>query len=57
LEDAKKKDRSDAGIFVVVALVFISSKQIGEVALVIVYLSFLLAEFPKAGGLIGYGRA
>jgi putative ABC transport system substrate-binding protein len=55
LEVAKTK-QVEAGILLSSPLVFISSKQIGELALANrLPLISLFAEFPKASGLIGYG--
>jgi putative ABC transport system substrate-binding protein len=55
LEVAKTR-QVQAGILLSSPLVFISSKQIADFALANrLPLIFLLAEFPKAGGLIAYG--
>jgi len=54
--EAAKTRQVEAGILLSSPLVFISSKQIGELALANrLPLISLFAEFPKAGGLIGYG--
>ena len=46
----------DAGILLSSPLVFVASKQIGEIAIAKrLPLISLFAEFPKAGGLIAYG--
>ena len=53
---AAKAKRVEAGILLSSPLVFISSKQIGELALANrLPLISLFAEFPKAGGFIAYG--
>jgi putative tryptophan/tyrosine transport system substrate-binding protein len=55
LEAARTK-HVDAGILLSSPLVFVASKQIGELALAKrLPLISLFAEFPKAGGLIAYG--
>jgi putative ABC transport system substrate-binding protein len=55
LEAARIK-HVDAGILLPSPLVFISSKQIGELAIAQrLPLISLFAEFPKAGGLMAYG--
>jgi putative ABC transport system substrate-binding protein len=55
LEAARIK-HVDAGILLPSPLVFIASKQIGELALAKrLPLISLFAEFPKSGGLIAYG--
>jgi putative tryptophan/tyrosine transport system substrate-binding protein len=55
LEAARIK-HVDAGILLSSPLVFIASKQIGELALAKrLPLISLFAEFPKSGGLIAYG--
>jgi len=54
--EAAKTRQVEAGILLSSPLVFISSKQIGELALANrLPLISLFAEFPKAGGFIGYG--
>ena len=54
--EAAKTRQVEAGILLSSPLVFISSKQISELALANrLPLISLFAEFPKAGGLIGYG--
>jgi putative ABC transport system substrate-binding protein len=51
-----KTRRAGAGILLSSPLVFVSSKQIGEVAIAKrLPLISLFAEFPKAGGLMAYG--
>ncbi len=55
LEAARIK-HVDAGILLSSPLVFVASKQIGELALAKrLPLICLFGEFPKAGGLIAYG--
>jgi putative ABC transport system substrate-binding protein len=58
-EDALQAARTrhvEAGILLSSPLVFMSSKQIAELAIAQrLPLIFLLAEFPKAGGLMAYG--
>ena len=55
LESARTR-HAEAGILLSSPLVFFSSKQIGELAIAQrLPLIFLLAEFPKAGGLMAYG--
>jgi len=54
--EAAKTRQVEAGILLSSPLVFISSKQIGELALANrLPLISLFAEFPKAGGFIAYG--
>jgi len=54
--EAAKTRQVQAGILLSSPLVFISLKQIGELALADrLPLISLFAEFPKAGGLIAYG--
>ena len=54
-EGARAK-HAEAGILLSSPLVFVSSKQIGEIALAKrLPLIFILAVFPKSGGLISYG--
>jgi putative ABC transport system substrate-binding protein len=54
--EAAKTRQVQAGILLSSPLVFISSKQIGELALANrLPLISLFAEFPKAGGFIAYG--
>jgi putative ABC transport system substrate-binding protein len=54
--DAAKTRQVEAGILLSSPLVFLSSKQIGELALANrLPLISLFAEFPKAGGFIAYG--
>ena len=54
--EAAKTRQVEAGILLSSPLVFISSKQISELALANrLPLISLFAEFPKAGGFIGYG--
>jgi putative ABC transport system substrate-binding protein len=54
--EAAKTRQVEAGILLSSPLVFISSKQIGELALANrLPLISLFSEFPKAGGFIGYG--
>jgi putative tryptophan/tyrosine transport system substrate-binding protein len=54
--DAAKARQVEAGILLSSPLVFISSRQIGELALADrLPLISLFAEFPKAGGFIAYG--
>src|SRR6266536_849986 len=54
--DAAKTRQVEAGILLSSPLVFISSKQLGELALANrLPLISLFAEFPKAGGFIAYG--
>ena len=54
--EAAKTRQVEAGILLSSPLVFISSKQIGELALAKrLPLVSLFAEFPKVGGLIAYG--
>jgi putative ABC transport system substrate-binding protein len=54
--DAARTRHVDAGILLSSPLVFIFSKQIGELALAKrLPLISLFAEFPKSGGLISYG--
>ena len=54
--EAAKTRQVEAGILLSSPLVFISSRQIGELALANrLPLISLFAEFPKAGGFIGYG--
>ena len=55
LEAARTK-HVDAGILLSSPLVFLASKQIGEIAMAKrLPLISLFAEFPKSGGLIAYG--
>ena len=54
--EAAKTRQVEAGILLSSPLVFISSKQIGELAVANrLPLISLFAEFPKAGGLMAYG--
>ena len=54
--EAAKTRQVEAGILLSSPLVFVSSKQIGELALANqLPLISLFAEFPKAGGFIAYG--
>jgi putative ABC transport system substrate-binding protein len=54
--EAARKRHVEAGILLSSPLVFISSKQIGELAIAQrLPLISLFAEFPKAGGLMAYG--
>jgi putative tryptophan/tyrosine transport system substrate-binding protein len=55
--EAAKKRRVEAGILLSSPLVFISSKQIGELALAnrLPLISLFGGEFPKAGGFMAYG--
>ena len=54
--EAARTRHVEAGILLSSPLVFVSSKQIGELALAKrLPLISLFAEFPKAGGLIAYG--
>jgi putative tryptophan/tyrosine transport system substrate-binding protein len=54
--EAAKTRHVEAGILLSSPLVFVASKQIGELALAKrLPLISLFAEFPKSGGLIAYG--
>jgi putative ABC transport system substrate-binding protein len=54
--EAAKTRQVEAGILLSSPLVFVSSKQIGELAVANrLPLISLFAEFPKSGGLIAYG--
>jgi putative ABC transport system substrate-binding protein len=54
--EAAKSRQVEAGILLSSPLVFLSSKQVGELALANqLPLISLFAEFPKSGGLIAYG--
>jgi ABC-type uncharacterized transport system substrate-binding protein len=54
--EASRMKHVDAGILLSSPLVFVASKQIGEIAIAKrLPLISLFSEFPKAGGLIAYG--
>jgi putative tryptophan/tyrosine transport system substrate-binding protein len=54
--EAARTRHVEAGILLSSPLVFVASKQIGELALAKrLPLISLFAEFPKSGGLIAYG--
>ena len=54
--EASRMKHVDAGMLLSSPLVFVASKQIGEIAIAKrLPLISLFSEFPKAGGLIAYG--